>query len=48
VLPLEVHTVNIKTPEVLTAQGVHIVAEGTAQVKIDSEEYMIRRAAEQF
>jgi flotillin len=48
VLPLEVHTVNIKTPEVLTAQGVHIIAEGTAQLKIDSEEYMIRRAAEQF
>jgi len=48
VLPLEVYSVNIKTPEVLTSQGVHIVAEGTAQVKIDSEEYMIRRAAEQF
>ena len=48
ILPLEIYTVNIKTPEVITAQGVHIIAEATAQVKIDSEEYMIRRAAEQF
>ncbi|UCE07442.1 MAG: flotillin, partial [bacterium] len=48
VLPLEVYTVNIKTPEVITSQGVNIIAEATAQVKIDSEEYMIRRAAEQF
>ena len=27
ILPLEVITVTIKTPEVLTAQGVHIIAE---------------------
>lgn len=48
VLPLNVYTVSIKTPEVLTAQGVHIIAEAMAQVKINSEEYAIRRAAEQF
>ena len=48
VLPLEIYTVNIKTPEVITSQGVHIIAEATAQGKINSEEYMIRRAAEQF
>ena len=48
VLSLNVQTLSIKTPEVLTAQGVHIIAEATAQVKINSEEYAIRRAAEQF
>jgi flotillin len=48
VLPLEVLTVTIKTPEVLTAQGVHIIAEAAAQVKVGSGEYAIRTAAEQF
>ena len=48
VLPLEICTLNIKTPEVLTSQGVHIIAEATAQVKISSEENAVRRAAEQF
>lgn len=48
VLPLEVYTINIKTPEVITSQGVNIIAEATAQIKINSEEYMIRHAAEQF
>ncbi len=48
VLPLEIYTVNIKTPEVITSQGVNIIAEATSQVKINSEESAIRRAAEQF
>ena len=48
VLPLEVYTVGIKTPEVLTAQGVHIIAEATAQVKVGSDDFSIRQAAEQF
>ncbi|MCU0644583.1 MAG: SPFH domain-containing protein [bacterium] len=48
VLPLEIYTLNIKTPEVLTSQGVHIIAEATAQVKISSEENSVRQAAEQF
>ena len=48
ILPLEVYTVSIKTPEVLTAQGVHIIAEATSQVKIASDDYSIRQAAEQF
>jgi len=48
VLPLEIYTISIKTPEVLTSKGVHIIAEATAQVKIDSDEDAIRRAAEQF
>ncbi len=48
VLPLETYSVAIKTPEVLTRKGVHIVAEASAQVKIASSEASIRRAAEQF
>lgn len=48
VLPLNVYTIEIKTPEVLTSQGVLIIAEAVSQVKINSEEYAIRRAAEQF
>ena len=47
-LPLETYTITIKTPEVLTKQGVHIIAEASAQVKIASTEAAIRRAAEQF
>jgi len=48
VLPLEVMTLTIKTPEVLTAQGVHIIAEGSAQVKVKGDDYSIRQAAENF
>ncbi len=48
VLPMEVITLNIKTPEVLTHGGVPLMAEATAQVKIDSVEHAIRLAAEQF
>jgi flotillin len=48
ILPLEVYTVGIKTPEVLTSRGVHIIAEATSQVKIASDDYSIRQAAEQF
>jgi len=47
-LPMEVITLNIKTPEVLTNSGVPILAEATAQVKIDSSDSSIRLAAEQF
>ena len=48
VLPLEVLTINIKTPEVLTAKGINVIAEATAQVRISSDDYSIRQAAEQF
>ncbi len=48
ILPMEVITLNIKTPEVLTHGGVPIMAEATAQVKVDSADYSIRLAAEQF
>jgi flotillin len=47
-LPLDIITLNIKTPEVLTNSGVPIMAEATAQVKIDSSDAAIRLAAEQF
>ncbi len=47
-LPLEVFTIPIKTPEVLTSAGVHIIAEAIAQVKVGSHEHLIRTAAEQF
>lgn len=48
VLPLEVLTIAIKTPEVLTAKGVHIIAEGSCQVKVKGDDYSIRLAAENF
>jgi len=48
ILPVEVITLNIKTPEVLTRGGVPLMAESTAQVKIDSSDHSIRLAAEQF
>jgi flotillin len=48
VLPLEVISLSIRTPEVLTHGGVPILADATAQVKIESTEASIRIAAEQF
>jgi len=47
-LPMDIITLNIKTPEVLTHSGVPIMAEATAQVKVDSSDSAIRLAAEQF
>ena len=47
-LPMEVLTLNIKTPEVLTRGGVPLMAEASAQVKIESSDHCIRLAAEQF
>ena len=47
-LPMDVISLNIKTPEVLTHNGVPIMAEATAQVKVDSSDVAIRLAAEQF
>jgi flotillin len=40
--------VTIRTPEVLTHGGVPIMAEASAQVKVDSSDETIHRAAEQF
>jgi flotillin len=47
-LPMDVISLIIKTPEVLTHSGVPLMAEGTAQVKVDSSDSAIRLAAEQF
>ncbi len=47
-LPLETYSITVRTPEVLTKEGVHIIAEASAQVKVASSESAIRRAAEQF
>jgi len=48
VLPMDVIPVSIRTPEVLTHGGVPIMAEASAQVKIDSSDETIHLAAEQF
>jgi flotillin len=48
ILPIEVINLSIKTPEVLTYGGITIMAEASAQVKINSDEESIDRAAEQF
>jgi len=47
-LPMEVLTLNIRTPEVLTTGGVPLMADAIAQIKIDSSEQAIHLAAEQF
>ena len=48
VLPMEVIPISIRTPEVLTRGGVPILADASAQVKVDSSDSAIRTAAEQF
>jgi flotillin len=48
VLPMDILPVSIRTPEVLTSGGVPILAEASAQIKIDSSDETIHRAAEQF
>jgi flotillin len=48
VLPMDVIPLAIRTPEVLTYGGVPILAEASAQVKIDSSDETIHLAAEQF
>ncbi len=47
-LPLEVITVDIKTPEVLTGEGVPLIAEASAQIRINTEDYYLTLAIEQF
>ncbi len=47
-LPLEIMTLEVTTPEVYTAQGVPVIVDGVAQVKIDESEESIRTAAGQF
>jgi flotillin len=47
-LPMDVIPITIRTPEVLTHGGVAIVADATAQVKIDSTDAAIQIASENF
>lgn len=48
VLPLDVISVSIRCPEVLTAHGVIIAAEAFGQVKVSSDERRLHRAVENF
>ncbi len=48
ILPMDVINLSLKTPEVLTHNGILIQAEASAQVKINSDEDSIHLAAEQF
>jgi flotillin len=48
VLSLELMTIDVKTPEVYTGQGVPIMVDGVAQVKVRGDDVSIRTAAEQF
>jgi flotillin len=47
-LSLEIMSINVQTPEVYTIQGVPVIVDGIAQVKVDNTEEAIRTAAEQF
>jgi flotillin len=47
-LSLEVMTLDVTTPEVYTAQGVPIIVDGVAQIKIKKDEASLHAAAERF
>jgi flotillin len=47
-LPLDVFSISVRCPEVLTAKGVIISAEAFGQVKAASEEPLLHRAVENF
>jgi len=47
-LSLEIMTLEVRTPEVYTSQGVPIVVDGIAQIKVRGDDISIRTAAEQF
>lgn len=48
VMPIDVVSVTVKTPEVLSKDGIPILTESSAQVKIDSNEYAIFLATQNF
>jgi len=48
ILPMDVIPIMIRTPEVLTHGGVPILADASAQIKVDSSDAAIHIAAEQF
>jgi flotillin len=47
-LSLEVMTLDVTTPEVYTCQGVPIIVDGVAQIKIKKDEASLHAAAERF
>lgn len=47
-LSLELMTIDVRTPEVYTQQGVPIIVDGVAQIKIRSDDIAIATAVEQF
>ena len=47
-LPIEVFSISLRCPEVLTAQGVIIAAEAYGQVKVSTDETLLHRAVENF
>jgi flotillin len=47
-LSLEVFTVDVKVSGILSSQGIPVVAQGTSQVRVNTDEASIRLAAEQF
>jgi len=47
-LSLEVMTLDVTTPEVYTVQGVPIIVDGVAQIKIRKDEASLHAAAERF
>jgi flotillin len=47
-LSLEVMTLDVTTPEVYTSQGVPILVDGVAQIKIKKDESSLHAAAERF
>ncbi|MBI5155006.1 flotillin family protein [Candidatus Poribacteria bacterium] len=47
-ISLNIMTLVVRTPEVYTVQGVPVIVDGVAQVKIDSDPASVDTAAEQF
>jgi flotillin len=47
-LSLEVMTLDVNTPEVYTSQGVPVIVDGVAQIKIKKDEVSLHAAAERF
>ncbi len=47
-LSLEIMTLDVNTPEVYTSQGVPVIVDGVAQIKIKKDEASLHAAAERF
>ena len=48
ILSLEIMTIDVQTPEVYTLQGVPVLVDGVAQIKIRGEDSAISTSSEQF